>query len=324
MRTCKVLKLIAAGCLLLGAGAAFAQSYPARPIRMVVGFAPGGAPDILGRILGQKLSEQMGQPVIVENRPGATGNIGAEAVAKAPADGYTILMAGTSLAINPGFYKTLRFDPIASFAPVTLVASQPLFLIVNAGSPAKSVPELIALAKSKPGSFNYASVGNGSPQHVAGELLQSIAGLKLVHVPYKSGAQMVSALLSGEVQLMFLGGSAVVPHVKAGRLRLIGVASSRRFPAAPDVPTFAEADLPEIEADGWFGLLAPAGTPKGAIDRLHAEIVKALHEPEMAERFAQQGAEVKTSAGPEEFAAFLKAEIAKWAKVVGAAGIQAQ
>ena len=324
MFTRKPVKLFITGCLLLGTGALFAQNYPAKPIRMVVAFAPGGSPDILGRILAQKLSERLGQPVIVDNRPGATGNIGAEAVAKAPPDGYTIFLATSSLAISPGFYKTLPFDPVASFVPVTLVASQPLFLLVNAESPAKSIAELIALAKAKPGGFNYASPGNGSPQHVSGELLAGIAGLKLVHVPYKSGGAMVAALLSGEVQLMFLGLSPVVSHVKAGKLRVIGVASTRRSPAAPEVPTFAEAGLPEIVADNWLGVLAPAGTPKGAIDKLHAEIVNALREPEMTERFAQQGAEVNTSANPDGFAAFLKAEIAKWAKVVAGAGIQAQ
>lgn len=302
---------------------ALAQQYPARPIRLIVAWAPGGAPDIFARIVGEKLYGQLGQPVIVDNRPGATGNIGAEIVAKAPPDGHTIFNATLSLAISPGFYKKLPFDPIASFAPVTMLASVPLILVINPGLPVKSVPELVALAKSKPGGLNYASVGSGSPAHVSAELFQYMAGGKLVHVPYKSGGAMVTAILSGEAQLSFIAIAPALPHVKAGRLRVIAITAGKRSPAVPDAPTFAELGLPGIEADNWNGILAPAGTPKSVINKLHAEIVKAMRAPEIAEQFARQGAEVNLSS-PAEFSALIKAEVMKWAQVVRAAGIEPQ
>lgn len=322
-RACRIPTMIAAGFMLLGVTIAVAQSYPTKPIRMVVSWSPGGAPDILGRVLGQKLYEQMGQPVIVDNRPGATGNIGAAIVANAPPDGYTIFNATLSLAISPGFYRKLPFDPVASFAPVTMLASLPLTLVIIPNLQVKSVPELIALAKSKPGSLNYASPGYASPQHVSAELLQNLVEVKLVHVPYKGGGEMLTALLSGEVQLSFFAIPSVLPHVKAGRLRMIAIAASKRSPAVPDVPTFAEAGLPGVEADNWNGILVPAGTPDNVINKLHAEIVKTSRVPEVAERFAQQGAELNISS-PAEFAAVIKAEVMKWAKVVRAAGIKPQ
>ncbi len=323
MRAYRFPTLIAAGFMLLGASVAVAQSYPTKPIRLVVAAATGGTPDILGRIVGQKLYEQTGQVVIVDNRPGATGNIGADVVAKAPPDGYTMLMASSVLAISPAFYKKLPFDPLTNLTPVTTVASQAMFLFVHADSPVKSVAALIALAKSRPGSLNYASFGNGSPQHVAAELFQIIAGVKLVHVPYKSGGLMVTALISGEVQLMFLGLSPALPHVKAGRLRTVAVASGKRSPTAPDVPTFAEAGVPGLVVGNWFGVLTTGGTPKSVIDKLQAEIVKAVRAPDTTERIAQQDLEVNLSS-PAEFAAFFRAEIAKWVKVVSAAGIEPQ
>lgn len=297
--------------------------YPTRPVRFVVAAATGGTPDILARILSPKLNEQLGQPVIVDNRPGATGNIGAEVVAKAQPDGYTILMATSVLAISPAFYRKLAFSAATDLAPVTKVASQAMFLFVQGDSPVKSVGDLIALAKSQPGRVVYASFGNGSPQHVATELLQLVAGVQLVHVPYKSGGLMVTALLSGEVQTMFLGLSPALGHVKTGRFRTLAVASAKRSPTAPDVPTFAEAGLPGVVVENWLGVLTRAGAPAGTIGRLNAEIAKAVRSAEVAERIVQQGVEIDIGS-PAEFGNFLRAEIAKWAKVVRAAGIEPQ
>lgn len=305
------------------AGDAPAQVFPAKPVRLIVAWGPGGAPDIFARVVGEKLYAQTGQPVIVDNRPGATGNVGADIVAKAAPDGYTIFNATLSLAISPGFYRNLPFDPVNSFAPVTMLASVPLILTVHPGLPAKSVSDLIALAKSKPGALNYASVGSGSPAHVAGELVQSIARAKLVHVPYKSGGAMVTAILSGEAHLAFIAIAPALPHARAGRVRVLAVTARKRSPAIPDVPTFAEAGLPGIEVDNWNGILAPARTPGHLIAKLRDEILKGVRAPGVAEQFARQGAEVNTST-PAEFSSTIKAEMTKWAKVVREAGIQPQ
>ena len=310
-------------CALIGAGAGSvaAQNYPTKPIRLVVAASPGGTPDILARILAPKLNEQLGQPIIVDNRPGATGNIGAEVVAKAPRDGYTMMIASSVLAISPAFYTKLRFNATADLAPLTLVASQALFLFVQASSPIRSVGDLIAAAKAKPGQVPYASFGTGSPQHVATELFQIVAGIRLVHVPYKSGGLMTAALLSGEVQTMFLGLSPALPHVKSGRLRTIAMASAKRSPSAPDVPTFEEAGVPGVVVDNWFGMLTTAGAPRLVIERLHAEILKAVHAADVSGRIVQQGLDIVTQR-PDQYSAFLTSEIAKWRKVVAAAGLQ--
>lgn len=300
-----------------------AQQYPARPVRLIVAWGPGGAPDIFARIVGQRLSEAMGQPVIVDNRPGATGNVGAEIAAKAPPDGHTLFNATLSLAISPGFYRKLPFDPVSSFAPVTMLAAVPLILVVHPGLPAKSVKELIALAKSRPGSLNYASVGIGSPAHVSAELFQIMGGGKLVHVPYKSGGAMATAILTGESQLSFIAVAPALPHVSGGRLRALAITATKRSPAVPDVPTFTEAGAPGIEVDNWNGILAPAGIPRSVVKRLNGEILKAASAPDVADQFVRQGAEVNTGS-PEQFAAIIKAEVAKWAKVVKAAGIKPQ
>jgi tripartite-type tricarboxylate transporter receptor subunit TctC len=309
--------------LLLGAGTAVAQSYPTKPLRLVVAAGPGGTPDILARIIAPRLAEQVGQPVIVDNRPGATGNIGADVVAKAPRDGYTLLMATAVIAISPSFYRKLPFDPVKDLAPVTQVASQATFLFVQNESPVRSLKDLVALAKARPGTLSYASFGIGSPQHVAGELLQIAAGVKFIHVPYKSGGLMTTGLLSGEVQFMFLGLSPALPHVKSGRLRTIAAASDQRSAAAPDVPTFAEAGVPGVLADNWLSVFTTGGTPRSVVDKLNAELVKAVRTPDTAERIVQQGLEVVAS-GPAEFAAFYRAELAKIAKVVRTAGIEPQ
>ena len=302
---------------------ATAQPFPTKPLRLVVAAAPGGTPDILARIVGPKLSEQIGQPVIVDNRPGATGNIGADVVAKAARDGYTLLMATGVIAISPSFYKTLPFDPVKDLAPITQVASQATFLFVQNESPVKSLKDLVAAAKAKPATLSYASFGTGSPQHVAGELLQIAAGVKFIHVPYKSGGLMTTGLLSGEVQFMFLGLAPTLPHVKSGRLRVIAVAAAKRDAAAPNVPTFTEAGVPGVIADNWLGFFATGGTPKAVIDKLNAEIVKAVRTPDTAERIVQQGLEIVAS-NPAEFSAFYRAELEKIAKLVKTAGIEPQ
>jgi tripartite-type tricarboxylate transporter receptor subunit TctC len=265
----------------------------------------------------------MGQPVIVDNRPGATGNIGAEIVARAAPDGYTIFNATLSLAISPSFYRALPFDPLKSFAPITILASVPLVLVAHPSLPVQSVRDLIAYAKANSGKVQYASVGVGSPQHVSAELLQNVAGVKLLHVPYKSGGAMAAAMLGGEAQLGLPAIAPALPHVKAGKLRAIAVTATKRAPALPDTPTFAEAGFDGMEADNWNGLLAPAGTPRSLIERLHREVTRAARSHEIAEQFARQGAEVSLST-PEIFAATLKAEVEKWGKVVRAAGIQRQ
>lgn len=316
-------RMIVCAALLACSAAAYAQVYPTKPIRLVVAWGPGGAPDIFARIVGQKLQEQMGQPVIVDNRPGATGNIGAEIVAKAAGDGHTLFNATLSLAISPAFYRSLPFDPVKSFAPVAMLASVPLVLVLSPAVPAKNVAELIAHAKANPGKLNYASVGAGSPAHVAAELMQTIARIRLVHVPYKSGGAMATAMLTSEAQLGFPAIAPALPHLKADRLRAIAVTAPKRSRTLPDVPTFAEAGIQDMEADNWNAIMAPAGTPRRVIDRVHAELVKATRLPDVAEQFARQGAEVNVSS-PEALAAVVKAEVAKWSKVVKAAGIEPQ
>jgi tripartite-type tricarboxylate transporter receptor subunit TctC len=298
-----------------------AREYPTKPIRMVVGFAPGGAPDIIGRLVGQKLNESLGQPVIVDNRPGATGNIGAEIVAKAAGDGHTVFMATLSLAISPSFYRKLPFDPVRSFAPVGMVASVPLLLVVHPSLPAKSVKELIALAKGKPGSLNYASVGNGSPQHLSAELFKSVAGVNVVHVPYKGGGPATAAVLAGEAQLFFAGMPPALPHVKAGRLRGLAVSTAKRSRSAPEVPTVSEAGLPGFEADNWNALLAPHGTSSNVIARLNHELGRVLKLPDIQAQFVNTGAEAAYST-PQELAARVASETVKWGKIARAAGVK--
>jgi tripartite-type tricarboxylate transporter receptor subunit TctC len=298
-------------------------AYPVKPIRVIVAFAAGGAPDTFARLIGQKLSEQMGQPVIVDNRPGATGNIGAEIVAKAAPDGYTLFNATLSLAISPAFYRALPFDPLKSFAPITMLASVPLVLVAHPNLPAHNLRDLITYAKANPAKLHYASVGTGSPQHVSAELIQHVAGVKLVHVPYKSGGAMATAMLGGEAQLGLPAIAPALPHVKAGKLRAMAVTATKRAAALPETPTFAEAGYAAIEADNWNALLAPAGTPKAVIERVHAEVAHAARSADMSEQFARQGAELTLST-PAALAATLSAEVAKWEKVVRAAGIERQ
>lgn len=309
--------------LALGAGAVAAQDYPRRPLRMVVGAGTGGTPDILARIVAPQLHAQMGQPVIVDNRPGATGNIAADAVAKASPDGHTMIMATSVLSISPSFYRKLPYDPRKDLLPVSQVVAQAMFLIIPSSLNVGSVADLLKAAKGKPGGLNYASIGNGSPQHVASEMLQILSGVKFTHVAYKSGGQMTAALLSGESHLMFLGISPALGHVQSGRLRTIAVASARRSSALPEVPTFAEAGVKGLVLDNWLGVLTTGRTPAGAVKKLHSEIVKAVRVPAMVETLKLQNLDIVAST-PDQFAAFFYGEMDKIAKVVKTAGIEPQ
>jgi len=316
----RFLAKIFAVLLCASAPLAYAQDYPSKPVKMVVPFPPGGTTDILARAVGQKLSESWGQQVVIDNRPGAGGNIGTDIVAKSAADGYTLLMGtvGTH-AINASLYGKLPFDPIKDFAPVTLVASVPNVLVVNATVDSKSVKELIALAKSKPGQLAFASSGNGTSIHLAGELFKSMTGTAMLHVPYKGSAPAITDLLGGQTNMMFDNLPSAMPHIKSGRLRALAVTSVRRSPALPDIPTIAETGVSGYEASSWFGVLAPAGTPKDVVAKIQGDIARALNAPEIKERLSGQGAEPVGNT-PEQFAEHIKAESAKWAKVVKDSG----
>jgi tripartite-type tricarboxylate transporter receptor subunit TctC len=289
---------------------------------MIVAFPPGGGTDILGRMLAQRLGETLGQNVVVENRGGAGGNVGTEAAARAVPDGYTILMGNVAPnAINVSLYRNLPFDPVADFAPVSLVAATPNVLVVHPSTAARTVKELIALARARPGALNFASAGNGSSSHLAGELFRVLAGAEIVHVPYKGAGPAMLDVLSGQVQLYFATLPAALPHVKSGKLAAVAVTSARRSPALADLPTVAESGVPGYEASTWYGVLAPARTPAGVIERLHGDIVKILAQPEFRERLQAQGFDLVGSS-PEEFRAAIRSEIAKWGKVVRDAGIR--
>jgi tripartite-type tricarboxylate transporter receptor subunit TctC len=303
---------------------AAADAYPARPIRFVVAFPPGGGTDIIARSIAQKLSGRLSQQVVVDNRPGAGGNIGTDVVAKSAPDGYTLLMGSAGpLAINASLFASMPFDPIRDLAPVTLAASTPNVLVVHPSLKAATVKELIALAKAHPGEINFASSGHGTPAHLAGELFNTMAGVKLVHVPYKGASPALADLLGGQVQIMFSTMPPALPHVKDGKLRALAVTSLKRSPAAPGLPTVDEAALPGFEANTWHGVVLPAGAPPAIIARLNREIVAILHQPDVVERLSAQGAEPVGST-PEEFAAYIRSETVKWAKVVRESGAKAE
>src|SRR5215467_11453057 len=313
--------LCASAALAISAGVC-AQSYPSKPIRMIVAYPPGGGTDIVGRTVAQKLGEALGQSVVVENRGGASGNIGTELAAHAAPDGYTILMGNVAPnAINASLFRNLPFDPVADFAPVTLVASTPNVLVVHPSTPARTVKEVVALARAKPGALNFASAGVGSSSHLAGELFRVLAGAEIVHVPYKGGGPAMVDVLSGQVQLYFATIPAAMPHVKSGKLAPIAVTSARRSRALPEIPTIAESGVPGYEASTWYGLLAPAHSPDAAITRLHDGVVRILGERALREKLADQGFE-PVGDSPQEFAAYIKSEIAKWGKVIRDAGIR--
>jgi tripartite-type tricarboxylate transporter receptor subunit TctC len=300
--------------------AAVSQVYPAKPIRLVVPFPAAGTTDILARAIAQKLSEALGQQVVVDNRPGAGGNIGSDMVAKSAPDGYTLLMGtvGTH-AINVSLYEKMPYDAVKDFTPVVLVAGVPNVLVVNPALPVKTVADLIKLAKDKPGTINFASSGNGTSIHLSGELFKSLTGVQMAHIPYKGSAPALTDLIGGQVQIMFDNLPSSMGHIKGGRLRAVAVTSAKRAPALPDVPTIAESGVPGFEASSWFGILAPAGTPREIVLRLNAESNKALQSGEMKEKLLAQGAEAVGNS-PEFFADYIRSETIKWAKVVKESG----
>jgi tripartite-type tricarboxylate transporter receptor subunit TctC len=300
--------------------AAHAQpAYPHKPIRLVVPFPPGGGTDILARLLGQKAGEMLSQQIIIDNRGGAGGTIGTDIAAKAPPDGYTLILVSGSHAINPGLYQKLPYDSVNDFAPITQIATSPGILVVNPSLPVKSVKELIALARARPGQINYASAGSGTPPHLAGELFKVMAKIDMVHVPYKGNAPAFTDVIGGQVSLIFPTMPSAMPFIKSGKLRPIAVTSAKRSPAAADIPTIAESGLPGYEATSWYGILAPALTPERIVARLHEVLVSVIGAPDMKDKLATQGLDPVANA-PQEFAAVIKSEIAKWAKVVKASG----
>ena len=294
-------------------------AYPNKPVKVVVPYPPGGATDIVARIVFQQVSEATGQQFVIENRAGAGGNIGAEFVARAPADGYTLLIATTAHAINMSMFKGLSYDVVKDFTPVTQLTQGPLVLVATPAFPANNVRELIALAKAKPDTLNFASSGNGQSTHLSAELFNSMAGIKLSHVPYKGSSPALTDVMAGQVPLMFDTMLTAMPFVKAGKLKALAVTSPQRSPAAPDVPTIAESGLPGYEVFAWNGLLAPAGTPKAVIAQLSEELKKAMQLPQVKEKFSVQGFAASWNT-PEQFGGFLRAEVNKWAKTVKASG----
>jgi tripartite-type tricarboxylate transporter receptor subunit TctC len=310
---------VVAGAALASSADVFSQTYPSKPVRVIVPLAAGGPTDVLARTISQNLSETWGQAMVIDNRPGANTNIGTTAVAKSPADGYTLLLTVNNLTINPSFYQNLSFDPLKDFSPISVFATSPLILVVHPSVAAKSVRELIALAKARPGDLLFGSPGNGSPPHLAGELLNTLAGVKLVHVPYKGITGAVTDLIGGQLAVMFPGSPIALPHAKAGKLRALATTGAKRSPAAPDLPTIAEAALPKYEVSLWYGLLAPASTPQPIVQRLHAELTRIIALPTIRQQWAALGAE-PVSTTPEQFAAFLKNDIVKWEKVIRDSG----
>lgn len=320
-----------AGCfLLIGAVGAWAQTtstgsgqaYPVKTVRIVVGFSPGGSTDITARIIAQKMTEAWRQQVVVENRTGAGGNIAADAVAKAPPDGYTLLLATTGvMAVNHRLYRTLTYDAIRDFAPITQIGSLPLILIVHPSLPVKSVKDLVALAKAKPGQLSYASSGVGGTTHMTGEIFRMLAGVDLVHIPYKGSGQAMVDLIGGQVPVAFDQVTSSIAHVESGKLRALAVTSAKRFASVPNLPTMAEAGVPGYEAVSWNGLSAPAATPREIINRIQTEVARVIQLPDIKERFFKDGIEGIGST-PEQFAAHIRSERTKWEKVIDAAGIK--
>jgi tripartite-type tricarboxylate transporter receptor subunit TctC len=317
-------RLAAVGLFLLAASTCVAQGYPSKPVRLVVPWPPTGTVDILGRTLGQKLSDSLGQPVLVENRAGANGMIGSEAVAKAAPDGYTVLVENiTGHSINATLQSKMPFDSLKDFAHISLLAWVPDGVVSLPSLPAKDIRELIALAKAQPGKLTYASFGVGSTAHLAGELFKTMAGIDMLHVPYKGGAPAIADLLAGQVSIYIPVLPSVVALVKGDRLRLLAVTGAKRSSAMPNVPTVAESGLPGFEASNWFGLMAPAGTPQPVVARLHAETLKAMQAPDLREKLAGLGFEIQTGT-PQEFVTLLRSETEKWAKVIKASGAKAE
>jgi len=318
------LPLFTAAALLLAlvAPAAAADDYPNKPVRLIIPFPPGGSNDVVGRLVANQLSEKLGHKVYVDNRGGAGGVLGTEAAAVAPPDGYTLLVVSLAHAVNPALYK-LNYDPIKSFTPIAIMATGPNVLVVNPQLPVQNVKELLALAKEKPGTIDYASAGVGSFQHLGGELFKLVAGVELQHVPYKGGGPAMQDVIAGHVKVMFSSLVQTTPFIQSGQLRALGTGGAVRNPVLPDVPTIAEAGVPGYVADNWWGILAPAGTPQPIVDRLYKDIQATLKSPELTAAFAREGAAaVEMSA--EDFGKYIEAEMAKWARVVKEGNIRAQ
>jgi len=318
-----ILRVLQCFVLVAFASLASAQSYPSKPIRFVVPYPPGGPLDTVARLLGQKVSESVKQPIVVDNKPGAGGNIGADTVAKSAADGYTILMGAVAThAINPTLYAKIPYDPIKDFQPVTQLASTPNVLIVNTSVPASNVREFVAYAKANPGKLNFGSGSTGSAGHLAGELFKTMAGVDMTHIPYKGAAPAMQDLIAGQVQLMFDNFASANTQVKAGKVKALAVTTAKRSSLAPDLPTIAESGLAGFDINTWFGVFVPAGTPKEIVDRLHGEFTRALALPDIREKITNLGAE-PVGNRPEEFAAYIKAEGEKYARVIKASGARA-
>jgi tripartite-type tricarboxylate transporter receptor subunit TctC len=322
MRTRSVCGLISICAAMLLAGNAWAQSYPSKTVHLIDGFSPGGSTDIVGRLIAQKLSESFGQPVLVENRPGATGTVAAEMVAKSAPDGHVMLIVPLTFTVSPSLYK-LPYDPMKDLLPVTLVASAPLMLVVHPSVPVKSVAELIAYAKANPGKLHFGSGGVGSTPHLAGEMLKSMAGIDATHVPYKGGGPALADLASGQIQFMVENIPSTAPYVTSGRLRALAVTDLKRSPVLPEVPTLDESGVKGYQLVGWNGLFLPAGTPSAIVNKLQAEVAKALAADDVKQRLAKMGFE-GVGDTPQHFAAFVQAEFAKWAKVVKDANIKVE
>jgi tripartite-type tricarboxylate transporter receptor subunit TctC len=320
MKFSQARRYLALSVLLGFSGAALAQAWPASPIKLVVTFPPGGSSDAAARIVAPKLAERLGQPVVVDNKPGAGGGVGLGMVAKAPADGYTLVLASAGgLTANPSLYKTLSYDPQRDFAPITGFGTSPFVLAASATLPAKTVKDVIALAKKEPGKLTYASGGNGTAMHLSGELLKSMAGVDIVHVPYKGSGPAVLAAMGNETSLAIADITTIKPQIQSGRLTVLGVMGKTRSALVPDVPTLAESGLPGYESSGWFAILAPAGTPAAIVKRLNTELVAVLRSADVRERFSAAGLEPMPST-PEELGALMKSETVKWAKVIRDSG----
>ena len=300
-----------------------AEPYPAKVIRMIVPYSPGGTGDNIGRAVGAKLGEFLGQQVIIDNRPGAGGNIGAEATVRAAPDGYTVVMAATSLASNPALQRKMPFDPLKDLVPVSGCCEVPIIVVVHPSLPMKDIKEFVAYAKAYPGKLTYASSGIGTSSHLAAELFRVQTGIDMLHAPYKTDALAMPDLLSGQVPVMFMFQTAALPQVRAGKLRALAVSTAQRSPLAPELPTVAEAGVPGYEFSGWFGIFAPAATPREIVNKIAAAAVKAVQSPDLRERLSQQGF-MAVASGPEQFAAFFRGEVAKWARVVKEGGLQPQ
>jgi tripartite-type tricarboxylate transporter receptor subunit TctC len=331
----KLLWIAAAACCVIASAASaqaagihavaftVAQDYPTKAIRFIVPFAPGGGTDIIGRIVAQQLHEELGQPLVVDNRAGAGSSVGTEIAAKAPPDGYTLLLGNISLAFNPALYRKLPYDAVTDLAPVTLVAVQPNIVVIFPGLPANSVAEFAALARAKPGQIAYASAGVGAGTHLAGVMLAQILKIDLLHVPYKGTGPALTDVIGGQVHMMVSTFASALPHVKSGRLRALGVTSAKRSSATPEVPTLIEAGVPGYDYSTWYGLLVPARTPRAIIDQLHRQTLRALAREDARRKLEAQGVEVLTNT-PAEFSAYLKSETGKWVGIVRAAGIAPQ